>query len=368
MSNILITGGAGFIGSNFVNYLVNKQSQNRIIVLDALTYAGNLSSLMGLIEEKKIQFIHGNICDAKLLMNIFTNEKIDTVVHFAAESHVDRSIVEPDAFVKTNVNGTQALLNVALNSWKDDFLGKRFHHISTDEVYGDLGPDDPAFTEKTPYAPRSPYAASKAASDLLVRAYYTTYGLPITISNCSNNYGPFHFPEKLIPLMIINALHGRDLPIYGKGQNIRDWLFVLDHCRAIELILLKGKIGETYNIGGENEIININLVRQLCEMIDQIFQNDASLKLRFPQCPASKGQKCDSLITFVKDRPGHDRRYAINQAKIFTELGFAPSVNFDTGLFNTIQWYLENETWWQTIVSGDYQNWIYSHYGEQPKR
>ena len=363
MRNILITGGAGFIGANFVAYWVKKHPNDKIVVLDALTYAGNLSSIKNLIDDKKIHFSAGDICDAGLVRKIFVDHSIDTIVHFAAESHVDRSIADPSAFIRTNIVGTFNLLSIALEFWKGEFTDKRFHHISTDEVYGDLGPEDPAFTELTSYVPRSPYAASKASSDLLVRAYFTTYGLPVTISNCSNNYGPFQFPEKLIPLMLINALSGKPLPVYGKGDNVRDWLYVEDHCIAIEGILERGEIGQTYNVGGENEIVNLDLVRELCGLVDTFCSQDELLRKRFPNSPASHGKKCDSLIAFVKDRPGHDRRYAINQAKIRDKLGFSPSVNFKEGLASTVSWYLNQEDWWKSILSGDHQKWLESHYG-----
>lgn len=365
--NLLITGGAGFIGSNFVWHWAKSFPQDKVVVVDALTYAGNLSNLSGLLTDNAIHFIQGDICDAHVLKDVFAKHAIDHVVHFAAESHVDRSIADPSAFIRTNIQGTFNLLQSAREAWVNRFEGKRFHHISTDEVYGQLGPHDPAFLETTPYAPRSPYAASKASSDMLVRAYGTTYGLPITISNCSNNYGPFHFPEKLIPLMVINALMGKPLPVYGKGENIRDWLYVKDHCIAIEMILTGGKLGETYNVGGDNEIVNIDLVRQICVSLDKMFREDPSLRLKYPDCPASKGTSCDGLITYVKDRPGHDHRYAIDQTKITTQLNFKPSVNFEEGLQDTIRWYLSNEVWWRTILSGDYRDWIKKHYGDQGK-
>jgi dTDP-glucose 4,6-dehydratase len=364
LRKLLVTGGAGFIGSNFVHHWARNHSTDTLIVLDALTYAGNLSSLQALVTNKKTQFIHGNICDKPLVDDLLKKHQIDTIVHFAAESHVDRSIVDPEAFVRTNIQGTFTLLRSALEAWKGHFEGKRFHHVSTDEVYGDLGLDDPAFTESTPYAPHSPYAASKASSDLLVRAYATTYGLPVTISNCSNNYGPFHFPEKLIPLMLLNCLRGKPLPVYGKGDNIRDWLYVEDHCSAIEAILLKGKTGETYNVGGENEVVNIEMVREICRLVDHLFVSNTALQERFSSCPAAKGQSCESLITFVKDRPGHDRRYAINQTKIATELGWHPKMKLQEGLRATVDWYLNNEAWWSEILSGEYKNWMARQYGQ----
>ncbi len=363
MRKLLVTGGAGFIGSNFVYHWIKTHPSDQLTVLDALTYAGNISNIKNLIEKKQIQFVHGNICNKNLVSEILKTQNIDTIVHFAAESHVDRSIVEPEAFIQTNVNGTFTLLRSALETWKDQFAGKRFHHVSTDEVYGDLDFHDPAFTELTPYAPRSPYAASKASSDMLVRAYGTTYGLPVTISNCSNNYGPFHFPEKLIPLMVLNCLNGKPLPVYGKGENVRDWLYVDDHCRAIEAILLNGRTGQTYNVGGDAEVVNIDMVRRICYMIDNIFKEDPQLKTRFPNCPASLGAQCESLITYVKDRPGHDRRYAINHCKIASELGWQPQTELSVGLMATVQWFLNNEKWWASILSGEYKSWIDSHYG-----
>jgi dTDP-glucose 4,6-dehydratase len=364
MKNILVTGGAGFIGANFVHYWTREYKHDQIVVLDALTYAGMQSSLDTFINKNKIVFVHGDICDAGLVRSIFEKYQFDTVVHFAAESHVDRSIAAPDAFVRTNILGTHVLLATAFGVWVDHFEGKRFHHISTDEVYGDLGPGDPAFTESTPYAPRSPYAASKASSDMLVRAYHTTYGLPITISNCSNNYGPYQFPEKLIPLMLINALEGKALPVYGDGSNVRDWLFVGDHCIAIAAVLNSGRVGETYNVGGENEIVNLELVRELCRQIDAKLNADDALAGRFPNSAPARGRESESLICFVKDRPGHDRRYAINPAKIATDLSFHPRVNFAKGLSITLDWYLNNEPWWRSILSGEHRDWIKQQYGD----
>ena len=364
MKNLLVTGGAGFIGSNFLYFWAGKYPDDNIIVLDALTYAGSLSSINPLIEGKKITFIKGDICDAIQVAKIFSNHNINLVVHFAAESHVDRSIVDPDAFIRTNIQGTQTLLFAALTAWNNNFEDKLFHHISTDEVYGDLGFDDPAFTETTPYAPRSPYAVSKASSDMLVRSYYTTYGLPITISNCSNNYGPYQFPEKLIPLMLVNALEGKGLPIYGDGSNVRDWLFVDDHCAAISAIIDSGIIGETYNVGGNTEIVNLDLVTILCEELDKKFESDKTLAAQFPLSAPAKGKESKSLIYYVKDRLGHDVRYAINASKIFNDLDFTPKVNFAEGLSLTLEWYLDNEHWWRSISSDDHQAWLNKHYGQ----
>lgn len=369
MSNLLITGGAGFIGANFVHYWLQHHPNDRIVVLDAITYAGNIKNLDSVQDNRNFRFIHGNILDLALLEKIFKNEQIDTVVHFAAESHVDRSIVDPDAFIQTNVVATHHLLRTARAAWmnnKNDsnIENKRFHHVSTDEVYGSLGPNDPAFSETTPYAPNSPYSASKASSDFLVRAYHHTYGLPVTISNCSNNYGPYHFPEKLIPLIIVNILEGKPLPIYGDGMNIRDWLYVKDHCRGIELILQKGRIGETYNIGGNNEKTNIEIVKLVCNLVDECFASDQTLAKLYTKAPPCCGKTCDSLITFVKDRPGHDRRYAIDATKARIELGYQPSVTFEQGIRLTIKWFLENESWWRAVMDGSYRQWIEQQYGK----
>ncbi len=367
MRNILITGGAGFIGANFVYYWLRENPEDHIVVLDALTYSGVKLSIEPLIQQEQLIFVHGDICDKTLIITLFEKHQIDTVVHFAAESHVDRSILTPDEFIRTNIQGTQTLLGTALESWRDNIEGKRFHHISTDEVYGDLGLHDPAFTEQHPYAPRSPYAASKAASDMMVRVYNHTYGLPVSISNCSNNYGPYQFPEKLIPLMLINILMGKPLPVYGDGSHIRDWLYVEDHCRAIGAILESGRTGETYNIGGDNQIQNLELVQELCRLIDMSFDADDALASRFPDCPYVHGNASESLIRFVKDRPGHDRRYAINTKKISTELSFHPHVDFSSGLGLTLDWYLNNETWWQTLMSGELNDWFKTQYGQTNK-
>jgi dTDP-glucose 4,6-dehydratase len=294
---------------------------------------------------------------------------IDTVVHFAAESHVDRSIVGPDAFVETNVTGTHELLKAARKVWLDEGVGggeRRFHHISTDEVYGSLSAQEPPFTETSPYAPNSPYAASKAAADHLVRAYHHTYALPVSTSNCSNNYGPYHFPEKLIPLMLVNLLDGKPLPVYGDGLNVRDWLYVEDHCRAIDRVIQAGKPGETYNVGGRNEWKNIDIVRLLCRLIDEAFGADSSLARRFPQSPAARGGSSEELISFVKDRPGHDRRYAIDATKIERDLGFCPKETFETGIRKTIHWYLANEPWWRSVMDGSYRDWVSRQYGTRP--
>ena len=367
MRRLLVTGGAGFIGANFVHAWRRKRPADALVVLDALTYAGNPANLTSLHGADGFTFVHGDVCDGALLEKLFRQHGFDTVVHFAAESHVDRSIVSSEPFVRTNVLGTQALLDAALAAWKLDFAGKRFHHISTDEVYGSLGPDDPAFTETTSYDPRSPYAASKAASDFLVRSYAHTHGLPVTITNCSNNYGPYQFPEKLIPLMILNALTGQKLPIYGDGGNIRDWLYVEDHCAAIALVLERGRLGETYNVGGGRQMTNIELVGQLCDQIDRRFAEDAGLADRFSGCCAAHGQTTRNLMTFVKDRPGHDRRYAICADKLANELGFRTQTTLADGLARTVDWYLANDAWWRRIQSGAYRKWMEQHYGAEPR-
>jgi dTDP-glucose 4,6-dehydratase len=361
---LLVTGGAGFIGANFVHYWLNAHPGERLVVLDALTYAGNLASLEPVKERSELRFVRGNICDTQLVEGLLREEAIDTIVHFAAESHVDRSIHGPDAFIETNVQGTHSMLKAARRVWLEEktVATHRFHHVSTDEVYGSLGSGDPAFHEKTPYAPNSPYSASKAASDHLVRAYHHTYGLQVTTSHCSNNYGPFHFPEKLIPLAIVNLLHGRPLPVYGDGRNVRDWLHVSDHCRALDLILKKGGPGDVYNIGGGAESENVQLVETLCAVADEAFGSHPDLGARFPGCPAARGGKCSSLIQFVKDRPGHDRRYAIDCGKIERELDYKAQFILIAGLRNTFDWYLQNEWWWRAVMDGSYQRWIEAHY------
>jgi dTDP-glucose 4,6-dehydratase len=350
--SIVITGGAGFIGSNFVHHWCENYPEDRVIVLDALTYAGNLNNLATLKDRKNFRFLQGDICDRALVDELFAGENIDTVAHFAAESHVDRSILGPGAFVQTNVVGTFTLLESFRQHWLSNHQpdNYRFLHVSTDEVYGSLGVDDLAFTETTPYAPNSPYSASKAGSDHLARAYFHTYGMPTIITNCSNNYGSYHFPEKLIPLMCINILLGKPLPVYGDGQNVRDWLYVRDHCQALDTVIHKGKAGETYNIGGNNEVKNIDLVRMLCELMDELA----------PDLPVKPAQ---NLITFVRDRPGHDRRYAIDASKIRTELGWQPQETVEGGLRKTIQWYLDHRDWWQPLLSKEYQEYYDKVYG-----
>lgn len=349
MADILVTGGAGFIGSNFVRYWHERHPDSIITVLDALTYAGNRASIA---DVPAAELIEGDICDTDLVRKLLRERRIDTLVHFAAESHVDRSITGPDAFVQTNVVGTHSLLRAAKAEWLDAGSGRphRFHHVSTDEVYGSLGPNDPAFAETTPYAPNSPYSASKAGSDHLVRSYHHTFGLDAVTTNCSNNYGPYQFPEKLIPLFLINALEGRDLPIYGDGMNVRDWLYVTDHCHGIELALDKGRAGEVYNIGGGEELPNIIVIEALCEAVDRAFAVDPALAERFPAAPAAQGKRTDTLKTFVTDRKGHDRRYAIDERKARAELGYTPAVDFAGGLDRTIAWYLAHEEWWRPLM------------------
>jgi dTDP-glucose 4,6-dehydratase len=344
---IIITGGAGFIGSHVVRLFVNKYPEYRIINLDALTYAGNLENLKDIENASNYTFVKANILDTEALRQIFTTYQPDGIIHLAAESHVDRSILSPLDFVYTNVIGTVNILNAAKDLWKNEYTGKRYYHVSTDEVFGALG-NTGYFTEKTPYAPNSPYSASKASSDHFVRAYGETYELPVIITNCSNNYGPNHFPEKLIPLFINNIIHKKPLPVYGDGLYTRDWLYVLDHARAIDLVFHKGNNNETYNIGGFNEWKNIDLVKLLCKLMDEKLGNEAGTS--------------EKLITYVKDRPGHDRRYAIDATKINTELGWKPSVTFEQGLSETIDWYLSNTEWLKHVTSGEYQDYYKKMY------
>ncbi len=360
MAKLLVTGGAGFIGANFVHYWRDRHPDDAITVLDALTYAGNRANLAG---ANSVDFVHGDIKDTALVESLLATRGIDTIVHFAAESHVDRSIHGPAAFIDTNILGTMSLLTAARATWlAGDGKPHRFHHVSTDEVYGSLGPNDPAFSETTPYAPNSPYSASKAASDHLVRAWHHTYGLEVTTSNCSNNYGPYQFPEKLIPLFLINALHGRNLPIYGDGMQIRDWLHVEDHCRGIEAVLLRGRVGETYCIGGGAELPNITVIDTLCAAVDAAFAADPALATRFPDAPAARGLATASLKTTVADRPGHDRRYAIDETKARAELGYAPARTFEQGFAATLGWYLANEAWWRGVLDGSYRDWVDMNY------
>ena len=355
MKNILVTGGCGFIGANFVKLLLRELVDIRLINLDKLTYAGNLKNLEYEEKDPRYRFVRGDICDAALVATLFAEERIDTVVHFAAESHVDRSIDGPAEFIRTNINGTFALLEAARQSWlggSESSGGQRFLHVSTDEVYGSLG-ETGLFTETTPYDPRSPYSASKAASDHLVSAYHHTYGLPILMTNCSNNYGPLQFPEKLIPLIINNALNGRELPVYGDGKNVRDWLFVEDHCRAILAVLQRGRLGETYNVGGNSEKQNIEVVRTICDILDETAP------------PLHTGGKRQSLIRFVKDRAGHDRRYAIDANKIKAELGWQPTLGFAEGIRRTVDWYLKNSAWVDSVLDGSYQKYYAKMYGDR---
>ena len=354
---VLVTGGAGFIGSNFILTSVEATGSS-VVNLDLLTYAGNPANLASLEGDSRYAFVRGDICDAELVASIFKMHRPRAIVHFAAESHVDRSIASPEAFIRTNVQGTFVLLEQAKRYWSEldqaDQDRFRFLHVSTDEVYGSLGKDDPAFSETTAYAPNSPYAASKASSDHLVRAYCHTFGLPVLTTNCSNNYGPFQFPEKLIPLVTLNALEGKPLPVYGDGMNVRDWLFVEDHCSAIRAVLQNGRIGETYNIGGNSERANIDVVTTICDLVDEMR----------PEAGAGPRR---GLITFVGDRPGHDRRYAIDAGKLARELGWKPAEQFETGLRKTVRWYLEHTAWVDSVRTGAYREWIAQNYSERTK-
>ena len=351
-NSILVTGGAGFIGSNFVLQLLATEGP-AVINLDKLTYAGNVSNLSSVASDRRYKFLQGDICDREMVAELLLTHRPRAIVHFAAESHVDRSIHGPDDFIRTNVNGTFSLLEESRaylsglsGEEKDAF---RFVHVSTDEVYGSLEADDAAFTEETRYAPNSPYSASKAGSDHLVRAYFHTFGLPVVTTNCSNNYGPFQFPEKLIPLAILHAVSGKPIPVYGDGQNVRDWLYVTDHCEAIRLALARGKPGETYNIGGRNELKNLEVVNTICAVLDELRPND-------PVVPHNE------LITFVTDRPGHDRRYAMNASKIESKLGWRPRETFDSGIRKTVQWYLDHQSWIENVTTGRYREWIATQY------
>lgn len=362
---LLVTGGAGFIGANFVHYWMENYPNDKVIALDALTYAGNYANLKPVEAKPNFSFVHANILDQEGVEKILREAKVDTLVHFAAESHVDRSILGPDAFLETNILGTHSLLKAAKKVWLEEGLlpsAHRFHHVSTDEVYGTLAPNDPPFREDTPYAPNSPYSASKAASDHLVRSYHHTYGLQVSTSNCSNNYGPYHFPEKLIPLVITNILFNKPLPIYGDGQQIRDWLYVADHARGIDQVIRKGVVGETYNIGGINEWANIDIVKLICQLMDEHFAKEAVLTERFPAATNAQAQQSVELITFVKDRPGHDRRYAIDPTKANAVLGYQPQESFETGIRKTIRWYLDNQDWWSAVMDGSYKEWVEKQY------
>lgn len=362
MKKLLVTGGAGFIGANFVHYWIKTYPNDEVVVIDALTYAGNISNLESVKDSDKFTFVKGDICDLNLIEKLITQHQIDTVVHFAAESHVDRSITGPDSFIETNIIGTYTLLKAAKKCWLDEpeLRGEaqkehRFHHVSTDEVYGTLTLEEPAFKETTAYAPNSPYSASKASSDHLVRAYHHTYGLNVSTSNCSNNYGPLHFPEKLIPLVVTNILLNKDLPIYGDGMQIRDWLYVEDHARGIDLVLKKGVNGETYNIGGNNEWANINIVKEICKIINLRFQQNIEFHNKYSEAVEAIKNNSDSLIVHVTDRPGHDQRYAIDATKTYRDLGFEPAETFASGIEKTIDWYLNNDKWWKSILDGTYQ-------------
>jgi dTDP-glucose 4,6-dehydratase len=352
--NLFITGGAGFIGSNFVHHWLANSRQGHVVVFDALTYAGNLQSLSDLKDDPRYLFVQGDICDEATVRALLQQYQIDTLVHFAAESHVDRSILGPDDFIRTNVVGTHALLKVAKALWIDQKTvpAHRFHHVSTDEVYGSLGPNDAPFHEDSPYAPNSPYSASKAASDHLVRAYHETYGLNTTVTNCSNNYGPYQFPEKLIPLTIVNIIFGKRLPVYGDGLQIRDWLHVADHCEAIVLALVHGGPGEVYNIGGSGETSNIQIVRSLCALVDRHLTSHPEYGRLYPASPAVHGKRSVELITHVEDRQGHDRRYAIDYSKASTHLGYAPTRDLASGLSSTVEWYLRESRWWHSFRHG----------------
>ncbi len=368
MRRLLVTGGAGFIGANFCHHWCAAHPADRVVVLDALTYAGNLASISALIDSGQLRFVRGDIGERAAVAALLKDEAVDTIVNFAAESHVDRSIEDAASFLSTNVLGTQALLDAARDTWGADAArrGCRFHHVSTDEVYGSLAPAEAAFTESTPYAPNSPYAASKAAADHLVRACAHTFALPCTISNCSNNYGPYQFPEKLLPLCILNILEGRPLPIYGDGMQIRDWLHVSDHCRALELILERSPPGETWNVGGATQDPNLTVVGAVCELVDRAFAADSALARRFPRSAPAQGRSSRSLIEHVRDRPGHDRRYAVNADKIRRQLGFSPATNLKEGLGATVHWYLANEPWWRGVMSGEYRQWYARHYAAAP--
>lgn len=354
-NTLLVTGAAGFIGANFVHYWLRTYPQDTVIAYDALTYAGNRASLATLEGLPQFRFVQADIRDEETVSQLLRDQQVTHLVHFAAESHVDRSISGPDAFIDTNIVGTHSLLKAARAVWLDEGDGKehRFHHVSTDEVYGSLTMDDPGFHEEQQYQPNSPYSASKAASDHLVRAYHHTYGLNVSVSNCSNNYGPLHFPEKLIPLCITNVLRGRPLPIYGDGSNIRDWLYVEDHCRGIDLVMNGGRLGESYNIGGNNERSNLQLVKVLCAQLDERFASDQTLAKQFPQAPQARGLSAESLIEFVEDRAGHDWRYAIDATRISDELGYEPQETFESGMEKTLDWFLNNESWWRPLLLSD---------------
>lgn len=358
--NILVTGAAGFIGSNFTRMLA-RQHNGRLLLLDALTYAGNMENLQEILTLPHVRFVHGDIGDDELLTRVFRDGEIDTVVHLAAESHVDRSIAGPDAFIRTNVQGTHALLKAAREAWGTQD-SRRFHHVSTDEVYGSIAPGAPPADEKTAYAPNSPYAASKAAADHLVRAYHQTYGLPVVTTNCSNNFGPWQFPEKLVSLAIVRAFDGASIPVYGDGGQIRDWLYVTDHCVALDAVLHRGAVGETYNIAGTGGLTNLQVLDLLCAAVDRLLTTDTAVAERFPDAPAARGGRSADLLTSVPDRPGHDRRYALDDSRLRDRLGVKPSVGLERGLELTVRWYADNEGWWRRVMDGSYQRWISNQY------
>jgi dTDP-glucose 4,6-dehydratase len=365
VTGLLVSGGAGFIGANFVQFWLARHPGDSVVVLDALTYAGNLASLDPVRANPRLTFVHGDIRTPRLAESLLREHEITVVVNLAAESHVDRSIAGPDPFLETNVLGTHELLKAARQVWLEEGRGGSrpcFHQVSTDEVYGSLGPGDPPFTEESPYRPSSPYAASKAGGDHLVRAYRRTYGLPVSITNCSNNYGPWQFPEKLIPLAIAHALDGKPIPIYGDGGQVRDWLQVEDHCRAIEALLQGERVGETYNVGGEAERTNSETVGLLASLLDEAFAEDSTLGRRFPRSPARHGRTA-ALITRVADRAGHDHRYAISNRKIRRDFGFEPGLSFELGMRRTLAWYLEHEDWWRRVMDGSYREWMRTQYG-----
>jgi dTDP-glucose 4,6-dehydratase len=364
LRRLLITGGAGFIGANFCHYWAQAYPQDRLVGLDLLTYAGNIASIGTLVDSGRLRFVQGDIAEGARIEALLREERIDTVVNFAAESHVDRSILDPQAFLRTNVMGTQALLESARTAWREQPPPRepRFHHVSTDEVYGSLAPEEAASTENSSYAPNSPYAASKAAADHLVRAYVRTYGLPCTISNCSNNYGPYQFPEKLLPLCILNILEGRALPIYGDGMQVRDWLHVSDHCRAIDAIITNSPPGETWNVGGSSGDPNLTVVEALCELVDAAFASDPALATRFANSAPARGQRSRELMQHVRDRPGHDRRYCVDSSKLRTRLGVSAVTDLKAGLRSTVAWYLGNDSWWRPVLSGEYRSWYTRQY------
>ncbi len=363
---VLVTGAAGFIGANFCHYWAKHHPADRLIGYDLLTYAGNPASVESLTRSGQLALIQGDIVDFDAVSAAFNQTQPDWIVNFAAESHVDRSIKDPRAFGRTNVLGTQVLMDAARELWgATPEPNKRFHHVSTDEVFGTLGPNDAPFSESTAYAPNSPYAASKAAADHFVRAYGRTYNFPYTLSNCSNNYGPYQFPEKLIPLCLLNILEGRRLPIYGDGQQVRDWLHVHDHCRAIDVILQTSPLGESFNVGGGTELANLTVIEQLCHIVDQAFLENPGLKQRFVRSPMANSVASRELIEFVRDRPGHDRRYAVNGDKLTQALGFSAQQNFAEGLTQTVHWYLGHEPWWRGVLDGSYRDWVREHYGDK---